>query len=423
VKSNRPLAPAWVSAPASAAAAWCEAGLGLCALLLMPLLATVPHGIAPLAAFAGLCAAGLLAASRPLRLLRLGIPAAILAGLLLWGAVSALWALDPARSLVLDLRLAGLFLTAVALVMAADRVAAPWRIALCLFAGSAVGIALAAYDLLTAGGLTQLVSIRGFRSARLDQIAIGLAILLLPASAMLAARGRRLAALASAAVGGAFVLLLDGVSAQVGFLVSLPMMALLYWRPRAMARLAAALSVLFVLTAPLTLPKLERVPGLVVAADSFKSSAGHRLLIWSFVGERIAERPLLGWGLDASRAIPGGNQEARLGQNWLSLHPHDAPLQVWLELGTPGAALFAALIGLFWLRLDRLAGPRLYIAGSGGSLAAVLAPVFAAYGVWQEWWIGTLALALFLIAVMGRAAAVRPATTPPRRRGSPASGR
>jgi O-antigen ligase len=190
-----------------------------------------------------------------------------------------------------------------------------------------------------------------------------------------------------------------------------------------MARLTAAILVLFILTAPLTLAKLERVPGLVAAADSFKSSAGHRLLIWSFVGERIAERPLLGWGLDASRAIPGGNQEARLGQNWLSLHPHDAPLQVWLELGTPGAALFAALVGLFWLRLDRLVGPRLYIAAAGGSLAAVLAPVFAAYGVWQEWWIGTLALALFLIAVMGRAAAVGLATTPQRRRGSPASGR
>ena len=111
----------------------------------------------------------------------------ILAGLLLWGAVSTLWALDPARSLVLDLRLAALFLTGLALVMAADRIAAPWRIALCLFAGSAIGIALAAYDLLSAGGLTQFVSIRGFRPARLDQIAIGLAILLLPVSAKLPA--------------------------------------------------------------------------------------------------------------------------------------------------------------------------------------------------------------------------------------------
>jgi O-antigen ligase len=219
-------------------------------------------------------------------------------------------------------------------------------------------------------------------------------------------------------------LLLDGVSAQVGFLASLPMTALLYWRPRGMARFAAAISVIFVLTAPLTLANLARIPGLVVAADSFKSSAGHRLLIWSFVGERIAERPVLGWGLDASRAIPGGNTEARLGQNWLSLHPHDAPLQVWLELGVPGAVLLALLLGLFWLRLERLNGPWLYLAAAGGSLTAALAPVFAAYGVWQEWWIGTLALTLFLILVMGRAAATaNPHATQPPRRGSPASDR
>jgi O-antigen ligase len=191
-----------------------------------------------------------------------------------------------------------------------------------------------------------------------------------------------------------------------------------------MARFAAAISVIFVLTAPLTLANLARIPGLVVAADSFKSSAGHRLLIWSFVGERIAERPVLGWGLDASRAIPGGNTEARLGQNWLSLHPHDAPLQVWLELGVPGAVLLALLLGLFWLRLERLNGPWLYLAAAGGSLTAALAPVFAAYGVWQEWWIGTLALTLFLILVMGRAAATaNPHATQPPRRGSPASDR
>src|SRR5207302_8324015 len=107
--------------------------------------------------------------------------------------------------------------------------------------------------------------------------------------------------------------------------------------------------------------KLERIPGLFAAADSFKVSAGHRLLIWSFTGEHIAERPLLGWGLDSSRAIPGGNSEIRPGQNWLSLHPHDAALQVWLELGMPGAVLVALLLGWFWLRLDRLAAPRLYV--------------------------------------------------------------
>src|SRR5205085_10311265 len=83
-KSNRPLAPAAASFSGSTAA-WCEAGLDFCALLLLPLLALVPHGLAPLAAFAGLCAAGLIATSRPCRLPRLLAPAAILLSLLVWG--------------------------------------------------------------------------------------------------------------------------------------------------------------------------------------------------------------------------------------------------------------------------------------------------------------------------------------------------
>jgi O-antigen ligase len=285
--------------------------------------------------------------------------------------------------------------------------------ALFLLAGAAIGMVLAGYDLTTDGGLTQQISVRGFHPARLDQIAIGLAILLLPAAALLFGRGRPAFGLAISAIAAGAVLQLDDVSAKSALPASLLMAALLYWRPRIIARIAAALCVLFILTAPLTLPKLAQVPGLLAAADSFKPSAAHRLLIWSFSGDHIAERPLLGWGLDSSRAIPGGNQEVRPGQNWLPLHPHDAALQVWLELGAPGAALFALLVALFWLRLDRLPGPRLYAAAAGGSLTAALAPLFAAYGVWQEWWIGTLVLTLFLILVMARAAET-PATPPPR---------
>ena len=66
------------------------------------------------------------------------------------------------------------------------------------------------------------------------------------------------------------------------------------------------LSVLGIIFAPLTLPKLAHIPALFDAVDDFKESAGHRLLIWSFTGNRIAEHPVLGWGLDSSRAIPGG---------------------------------------------------------------------------------------------------------------------
>jgi exopolysaccharide production protein ExoQ len=390
----------------SAAPRWCEAGLGICAALLPPILALAPHGVAPLAAAAGLCAAGLVWATPPYRFAGLYHPAAILAALLLWGALSAAWAIDPQRSLALDLRLLGLFVAGLALAAAAGRIAAPQRLAQWLFAGIVVAIALAAYDYLSTGELIRLIAARGFRSSRLNQIAVGLTLLWLPASALLLRRHGVAAALGAAALMAGAVLGLEDFAAKTALAASLAAALLLYrWR-RAATRLLAALCLIGILTAPLILPQLARAPWLFAAGDAFKHSFGHRLLIWSFVGERIAERPVAGWGLDAARAMPGGKDELRPGEMALPLHPHNAALQLWLELGVPGAALLALFTALLWRRIGSAPWPPLYAAAAGGSLAGALAAAFAAYGIWQEWWLGTLALTLFLVLVMARATAL-----------------
>jgi O-antigen ligase len=237
----------------------------------------------------------------------------------------------------------------------------------------------------------------------------------LPTAALLWCRNFRWLALLAGGAMAATVMLLDGMTAKIALGVSLPLAALLYLNRRAAARVAAAVSVLAVITAPLTLPQLARSETVFAAVDAFKESAGHRLLIWSFAGDRIAERPFLGWGLDAARAIPGGADEIRPGEKWLPLHPHNAALQVWLELGAPGATLFALLVGWLWLLLAEAPWPRLYAAAAGGSLTAALAVTTAGWGIWQEWWIGLLALAMFATLVMARAAMPGPpgATPPP----------
>jgi O-antigen ligase len=400
LKSNRPVRKEFTATPV---ARWCEAGLDLCVLALPPLLAMAPHGIAPLAGFAGLCAVGLAAAKRPLPLAALRAPAAIFGALVLWGALSALWSIDRGRSLVLDVRLAGLFLAALALAAAAPLVARPGRLGFCLVASTAFGALLALGDLVTAGGLSHHISIRAFGATRLNQLAVWLALLALPASAFLATRSGRLLALLAAAAMALVVVLLDDTGAKIALALSLPAAAAFGWRRATVARIAAGLAIIALVTAPLTLPRLASWPRLFAAADAFKDSAGHRLLIWSFTGDRIAERPFLGWGLDSSRAIPGGRDEIRPAQNWLPLHPHDAALQVWLELGAPGAALFALVVALLWLRLATAPWPRFYSAAAGGSYAAALAVTLGGWGVWQEWWLGTLSLALFAVIVMARA--------------------
>ena len=382
-----------------------EAGLDAAALLFFPLLVLVPRGIAPLASVAGLFAAGLiLSTSRPVWRRDLAVPAGLASSLLVWGCVSALWSIDPLRSLDLTARLAGLFAAGLAMAAAADSVSAPRRVSAFLLGGFVLAIAMAAVDLASHGALSKPFSDRFYQPAWLNQASVAFAILLLPASAALLVRGHKVLALLFALAAGATICALAGTAAKVALAAGLPMALLCYWRRAGAARMAALGAILVIVTAPLIFPRLERGSDLVETADAIKLSAGHRLLIWSFVGDRIAEHPLAGWGLDSSRAIPGGGDPIRPGETWLPLHPHNAALQLWLELGAPGAVIFALLIGSAWLALAAAEWPRLFAAAAAGSLATGFVATFATYGIWEEWWQGTLWFSLFVVLVMARVA-------------------
>jgi O-antigen ligase len=386
-------------------AAWCEAGLDTAVLILFPLLVVLPRGIAALVSAAGLCAAGLVLSASGIRPTRNFLVAAMLLGcLLVWGTASTSWSVDPLRSLVVAVRLAGLFAVGLALAAGASLVAAPRRLAFLLLIGMILGMAMVAIELATAGGLSSLVSDRAYRPTQLNQASISFALLVLPATALLISLGQAIFATLLAAVTAVTVYELAGTAAKLVMLAGLAMGLLLYRARPVVAGLALAISVVAIIAAPLTFARLERLPGLGETADSFKISVGHRLLIWSFAGDRIAERPLTGWGLDASRAIPGGDDPIRPGEPWMPLHPHNAALQVWLELGAPGAVLFALLVALVWGVLARAEWPPLFAAGAGGSLTIAFVGCFGTYGIWQEWWLGTLSLSLFLVLVIGRVA-------------------
>jgi O-antigen ligase len=384
-------------------AAWLEAALDLVALLFFPLLVVLPRGIAPLVSAAGLCGAGLVLATNAPKARSMLVPAAVLLGcLLLWGMVSALWSVDWMRALVMAARLAGLFAAGLALAAAASCVKSPGRLTLWLLAGFVLGVAMTAADLASHGALGAPFTDRVYKTERLNQASVTFAILLLPVTAALV-RGRpAIYPLLFATATAAMIFALAGTAAKAALIAGLPIGVLLYLARDRVAHAAAVVSVLVIITAPLTFARFERISALAETADAFKLSAGHRLLIWSFAGDRIAERPLAGWGLDSARAIPGGKDLIRPTQSWMPLHPHNAALQLWLELGVPGAVLFALMIAYLWMALARAEWPRLYCAAAGASLAVALIASFGAYGIWQEWWLGTLAILLFLILVMAR---------------------
>jgi hypothetical protein len=69
--------------------------------------------------------------------------------------------------------------------------------------------------------------------------------------------------------------------------------------------------------------------------------------------------------------------------------------------------LFALLVAQAWCSLAVAPWPRLFTAASGASLAIALIASCTTYGIWQEWWLGTLWLTLFVILVMARLAPKR----------------
>jgi exopolysaccharide production protein ExoQ len=393
-------------------AAWCEAGLDATGVPFFPLLVLLPRAVVPLVSVAALCAAGLvLSTGGPKPRPSVALTAALFGTLVVWGAFSGLWSLDPARSLIIAARLAALTVIGLLLVAAACRLRAPERLNLLLLTGLALGVAAAAADLLTRGAVGAPFTDRIYQAAALNRASVSFAITLLPAGAVLLCRGQRLLGLAIGATTAIVIGALAGTAAKSALLAALPAGLLVYLSRTRFARAAAVVSVLVILTAPLTFAKLAQLPLLPHAADAVKLSGGHRLLIWSFAGDRIAERPLSGWGLDASRAMPGGSDLIRHGQTWLPLHPHNAPLQLWLELGVPGAVVFALLVALAWLALAEIDWPRLFAAAAGASLMVALVASFASYGIWEEWWLSVLWFLLYAILVMGRVARSIPATT------------
>jgi O-antigen ligase len=149
-----------------------------------------------------------------------------------------------------------------------------------------------------------------------------------------------------------------------------------------------------------------------------KKSALHRIYIWNFVAERIADKPVAGWGLDAARRMPGGQDTVTLGENCpganlfvgqkLPLHPHNAILQTWLELGGVGVVLgFGALVlmlGRLYRDRQRAAAAVLVAASVSGTLVALVS-----YGIWQEWFLSALMLAAGVTALALRGDELAPA--------------
>ena len=162
------------------------------------------------------------------------------------------------------------------------------------------------------------------------------------------------------------------------------------WAPRVLAAGAAV----YWLGAPVVIRVVEATGRYDDIMTALPLSYSMRMGFWRHAVAWIADHPIRGWGLDSSRVFGPG----------IILHPHDAALQVWLELGGIGALLTAA----FWvLILRKLERPAADVRAIGLGASAVVFLLFGAvnFGEWQEWWLALgafVALAGALMAGVSR---------------------
>ena len=367
--------------------------LAVGAFLLPPLAVFAPLGLAPLQ---GALAVAVLAVDwrglkdglRDSGLLPLTILWTLLA---LWATASGWWSLLPQHSFLEGLRLFAIGAGGFIALLAAVSLDAPARrrLGLAALAGVAVAILL-------------LLAERVFNPAlaSFDRGTTTILLALWPAFAAVAARRWRSAGLALLLAGAATPLVMVSTSAALAMVVSLVVLAIAYFAPRLATACVAGGVLLVAIGLPLAAPTYQQVVAIHQHVPWLKQSAVHRLLIWRFAAERIAEKPWLGWGMDSSRGMPGGQMdfyqrlpEAGLvpGAVALPLHPHNAALQWQLELGAPGSMLCLGIIGWgLWRVGTRAKLSRGVRAGALAWAAAALVIAFLSYGIWQAWWLSCL---------------------------------
>ncbi|KZD00612.1 O-antigen ligase family protein [Oceanibaculum pacificum] len=274
-----------------------------------------------------------------------------------------------------------------------------------LLLGLGLGLGLFALEMLTGQPLYHLT--RGIPLGEplgansINRPAALCALLVWPLALSLWQGGNRRIAIALPLLLSALVLCSSSQSAAGGLLLGLVFLGIAAASRRAAFHLAAAGMIIGFLG---MVPIAHLLSSLGLASvEGLPFSMGHRVLIWDFVADRVAERPIFGWGLEASRGLNdiGAAPPALFSGTveLLPLHPHNAFLQIWLELGGVGAVLALAM-ALGVLRAVRGLPPTAQIFAYP-LLTCGFFMSGTAYGIWQTWWMAGFlsAAALFIVAM------------------------
>lgn len=332
----------------------------------------------------------------------LGLSCLALAG---WAVLSLLWSPFP----LLSARVLGEFAIPIAAafvlgLILPGRIDLAWWMRVAALAATAAGI-LIVLDVQT--GLAVRATVGSNPIAFVLNRPTLTILVLVPGLAALLVRERQpwTATILALAAVGAVAESISG-AAKLGLAVGLAVFALAWCARRMALGLVAGAMLGSVALAPMLGDVADRILPERLLAQLTRAHAQDRVDIWRSFGAAVRERPLTGTGFGTSASFGDTPAAQRVRPEFRPLldvgHPHNAPLQIWAELGAVGAVLAALIMALTLRAIERLEGLplALALALTGGGLAASL----VGQGAWQGWWPAGIGASLvwFSLAVRDR---------------------
>ena len=167
--------------------------------------------------------------------------------------------------------------------------------------------------------------------------------------------------------------------------------------PRLALGLVSGGAAILIAAAPLIYPTIAQVAFQLLPGDQMPLSYGRRAQMWETASNYIAQKPLTGWGLGAGSTFDTPILYGGFEWPIIQLHPHSAPLHIWLETGGIGALLASVTLIMAGGVAIRVFGRyRVATAALVGGLTFLLLNWGFSHSAWREWvWTSLAALIAF----------------------------
>lgn len=336
----------------------------------------------------------------------------------LYSLISAAWAVSPEQSFKLWYRMVLFFIGFICLYEFVRQFNDGQRktLSVTLLIGFLVALVAANVEIISGGALSEFF--RSFKAKEyhfeltdLNRGATYLAIIFWCVFAQVVVYKRFLFAALLAFLTLLTIIRLESQSASMAFILSFLTFPLILVFGKKAIKSMMLLAIFAVISVAAVSYKMQ--PDIIFKniPDIPNSASEYRLYIWDFTAGLAMEKPIWGWGFNASRAIPISEGEYVLnGRHPLPLHPHNNVLQVWVELGCVGLFIFILFLLAQLQSIEstthlqrsncrtgfkndsksliiRKLMDNMPVSMTFGLFCTYFAIGETGYGIWQNWWV------------------------------------